>query len=27
VVEVYYAKPFQRPQQGWVTGFLISPGW
>jgi Tol biopolymer transport system component len=27
VLEFYYAKPFQRPRQGWVTGFLISPGW
>lgn len=27
VLEFYYAKPFQRPQEDWVTGFLISPGW
>ena len=27
VLEFYSAKPFQRPKQGWVTGFLISPGW
>jgi hypothetical protein len=27
VLEFYTAKPFQRPKQGWVTGFLISPGW
>ena len=27
VLEFYYAKPFQRPREGWVTGFLISPGW
>jgi len=27
VLEFYYAKPFQRPQESWVTGFLISPGW
>lgn len=26
-IEVYMAKPFQRPQQGWVTGFNIAPGW
>jgi Tol biopolymer transport system component len=27
VLEFYYAKPFQRPDKGWVTGFTISPGW
>jgi hypothetical protein len=27
VLEFYYAKPFQRPDAGMVTGFLISPGW
>jgi hypothetical protein len=27
VLEFYYAKPFQRPNESWVTGFLISPGW
>lgn len=27
VLEFYYAKPFQRPEAGYVTGFLISPGW
>lgn len=27
VLEFYYAKPFQRPEEDWVTGFLISPGW
>ncbi len=27
VLEFYYAKPFQRPQEDWVTGFLIAPGW
>jgi Tol biopolymer transport system component len=27
VFELYYAKPFQRPEAGYVTGFLISPGW
>ena len=27
VLEFYVAKPFQRPQENWVTGFLISPGW
>jgi outer membrane protein assembly factor BamA len=23
----YYAKPFQRPEESWVFGFLIAPGW
>ncbi|HEV2845734.1 MAG TPA: BamA/TamA family outer membrane protein, partial [Thermoanaerobaculia bacterium] len=27
VLEFYYAKPFQRPNEDWVTGFLIAPGW
>ena len=27
VLEFYYAKPFQRPNESWVTGFLIAPGW
>ncbi|HEX9942316.1 MAG TPA: BamA/TamA family outer membrane protein [Thermoanaerobaculia bacterium] len=27
VLEFYYAKPFQRPREDWVTGFLIAPGW
>lgn len=27
VLEFYYARPFQRPQEDWVTGFLIAPGW
>jgi outer membrane protein assembly factor BamA len=27
VLEFYVAKPFQRPKENWVTGFLISPGW
>jgi hypothetical protein len=27
VLEFYYAKPFQRPHESWVTGFLIAPGW
>jgi hypothetical protein len=27
VLQLYYAKPFQRPQEDWVTGFVISPGW
>jgi Tol biopolymer transport system component len=27
VLEWYYAKPFQRPQEDWVTGFVIAPGW
>jgi hypothetical protein len=26
-IEIYYAKPFQRPQQGWEFGFAIKPGW
>jgi len=26
-IEVYYAKPFQRPGEGWVFGFNIAPGW
>jgi hypothetical protein len=26
-LEFYYAKPFQRPQEDWVFGFLIAPGW
>jgi Tol biopolymer transport system component len=26
-LEFYMAKPFQRPTQGWVTGFNITPGW
>jgi hypothetical protein len=26
-IEVYYAKPFQRPDEGWQFGFNISPGW
>ncbi|HSG39036.1 MAG TPA: BamA/TamA family outer membrane protein, partial [Thermoanaerobaculia bacterium] len=27
VLEFYYARPFQRPDEDWVTGFLIAPGW
>ncbi len=27
VLQFYYAKPFQRPQEDWVTGFVIAPGW
>ena len=27
VLEFYYARPFQRPDEDWVTGFTISPGW
>lgn len=27
VLETYYAYPFQRPDQGWHFGFVISPGW
>ncbi len=26
-IEVYYAKPFQRPARNWVFGFNITPGW
>ena len=26
-IEIYYAKPFQRPGKGWVFGFNITPGW
>jgi Tol biopolymer transport system component len=26
-IEFYAAKPFQRPQRGWVTGFNIATGW
>ena len=27
VLEFYYARPFQRPDEDWVTGFVIAPGW
>jgi Tol biopolymer transport system component len=27
VLHFYYAKPFQRPDESWVTGFTIAPGW
>ncbi|MGK2963511.1 MAG: BamA/TamA family outer membrane protein, partial [Gemmatimonadaceae bacterium] len=27
VLEVFYAKPFQRPQKDWVLGFQLAPGW
>jgi hypothetical protein len=27
VLQFYYAKPFQRPEDDWVTGFVIAPGW
>jgi len=27
VVQLYVAKPIQRPQKGAVTGVVISPGW
>ena len=27
VLQFYYARPFQRPEEGWVTGFVIAPGW
>ncbi|HUO84573.1 MAG TPA: BamA/TamA family outer membrane protein [Thermoanaerobaculia bacterium] len=26
-LELYFAKPFQRPQEDWVFGFNIAPGW
>jgi Tol biopolymer transport system component len=26
-LEFYWAKPFQRPDSGWVFGFNIAPGW
>jgi len=26
-IEIYWAKPFQRPQRSWVFGFNIIPGW
>ncbi len=27
VFEVYYAKPFQRPDRDWILGFQLVPGW
>ena len=27
VVELFYAKPFQRPDRDWVFGFQLAPGW
>jgi outer membrane protein assembly factor BamA len=27
ILEVYYARPFQRPGRGGVWGFLLQPGW
>ncbi len=27
VLHFYYARPFQRPDEEWVTGFTIAPGW
>ena len=27
VVELYYAKPFQRAARDWVFGFQLAPGW
>ncbi len=27
VAEVYYAYPFQRPEEGWRWGFQLAPGW
>ncbi|HEX6203877.1 MAG TPA: BamA/TamA family outer membrane protein, partial [Thermoanaerobaculia bacterium] len=26
-IELYYAKPFQRPDEDWQFGLVISPGW
>jgi len=26
-IELYYAHPYQRPDKGNVTGFLITTGW
>lgn len=27
VAELYYAYPFQRPEEGWRWGFQLAPGW
>jgi len=27
VLQFYYSEPFQRPERGRVTGFVIAPGW
>ena len=27
VVELFYARPFQRPDRGMVFGFQLMPGW
>jgi hypothetical protein len=27
VAEIYWARPFQRPGKGWVTGIAVQPGW
>ena len=27
VVELFYARPFQRPDKDWVFGFQLAPGW
>ena len=27
VLELFYARPFQRPNAGWVVGFQLAPGW
>jgi Tol biopolymer transport system component len=27
IVEIFYAYPFQRPEQGWHFGFALTPGW
>ncbi|HUO86884.1 MAG TPA: BamA/TamA family outer membrane protein, partial [Thermoanaerobaculia bacterium] len=26
-IQLYYARPFQRPDQDWQFGLVISPGW
>ncbi|HVT45304.1 MAG TPA: BamA/TamA family outer membrane protein [Thermoanaerobaculia bacterium] len=26
-IEIYFARPFQRPEKDWVFGFNITPGW
>ncbi len=27
ILEGYYAYPWQRPKQGWISGFSLMPGW
>ena len=27
ILEMYVAKPFQRPRKDWVVGFQLAPGW